>query len=97
MAAVTGQPAPTDQNDWHVMYRPADGSDLRWQILEARSADGKLTFNTPANLLGLYDIAVRLGTGPINWTDRASSCFSRRRWRPSASSPAESLTTSITC
>src|SRR5262249_32826511 len=77
---VTGRPAPTGKSAWQVMARPSHGSNLRWQPLPATYKDGTLTVTPPEELRGLYDVAVRLGKGPIDWANRAKDPFVQKTY-----------------
>jgi len=72
---IEGRPEITKLDLWHVMARPSDGTDLRWQPLQAKYNDGMLTVTTPATLRGFYEIAVRFGEGPIAWADRQNDPY----------------------
>jgi hypothetical protein len=69
--AVDARPAPAE-DAWHIFARPSDGSDLSWRELDATYADGALDVRPAAELQGLYDVAVRFGSGAISAADAAS-------------------------
>jgi hypothetical protein len=69
-ARATGSPEPGGADQWQVMIRPSDGSNLRWRPLTTVAASGKLGAATPRGLRGLYEVAVRFGDGPIDWARR---------------------------
>ena len=65
---IAGRPA-VPGNEWHVFARPSDGTDLSWKELPSSYGPGALTVEAPADLRGLYDIAVRYGKGAITRND----------------------------
>lgn len=69
-ASVAGRPQPAGNGEWQVLARPSDGSDLTWRKLPATYDDTTLRVTPPAELRGLYEVAVRYGNGPLdraNW------------------------------
>lgn len=69
---VTGRPAPPRRPAWHVLARPSDGSEERWMPWKAEARGETLTVVPPAAAHGLYDVAVRVGAGPIDLADRGN-------------------------
>lgn len=72
---AAGRPQPDAAGAWQVLLRPSDGSDLRWQKLPATYRDGTLSAQAPANLKGIYEVAVRCGAGPIDRADWKNDPF----------------------
>jgi hypothetical protein len=68
---VTGRPSPPKRPRWHVLARPADGSEGRWLPWKSEPRGATLMVVPPATARGLFDVAVHLGDGPINVADRA--------------------------
>jgi len=76
--SVEGRPEPDGTVPWQVMFRPSDGSDLRWQVLPSRMVDGNLVCAPPDEWSGPYEMAVKYGEGPICWGDRSNELYCRR-------------------
>ena len=70
-ATATGRPAVTDFSVWQVLARPADGSNITWQKLDASydTARTELVAEVPDTLRGAYEISVRFGSGPVAIAD----------------------------
>lgn len=71
---VTGRPPP-QAVQWQVLARPSDGRTLRWQPLSFHQREGVLVVATPPRWRGLYDVAVKVGEGPIAWAQRERDVF----------------------
>jgi len=77
-AAIAGRPQPSDTGTWQALLRPSDGADLRWQRLDAKYADGLLAVTLPAAARGPHELAVKFGSGPIDWADRERDLYVQR-------------------
>ena len=71
---AAGNPEPQAQ-DWQVMTRPTNGSDLTWRPLPFVNQEGALSVTPPAEMNGLYEVAVRYGKGPIAWAARQNDPY----------------------
>ncbi|MEI6519467.1 MAG: PQQ-binding-like beta-propeller repeat protein [bacterium] len=74
-ASIVGRPLPDNMNQWQVIARSSDGSNLRWKKWTANFKDGSLEVIPPVDIQGIYDVAVRFGDGPIDWSNRDSDLY----------------------
>lgn len=71
-ASVSGRPQPPQPWQWQVIVRPSDGSDLRWQQLPVSIEADTITVTPPKTMRGVFELAVRYGSGSISLADRAN-------------------------
>ena len=85
-AKLTGRPQPEKLDQWQVLMRSSDGSDMRFLAVPWQYEAEQLAITVPTELQGFYDIIIRYGDGSFSTGNRAGELYVQRTF---AIAPAE--------